>query len=201
MEVDQPAVVAAAVADTTATTTTPSVTAGAPPTLGAGAPAHPDPARPSSPTPTRRRRPGWAKPPRLLFGINEVTRAAEGGSLAAAVIDRGAPLVGVLAAHLPALCYIRQVPLAAFSGGGGKGGAPASAAEGAAGLAGVTGMSRVLAVGVARARQAPGEIGGGEADAAVEAVVRAVEAAAPVVSYAWLDGLRAQLPGGGEAPV
>lgn len=41
---------------------------------------------------------------------------------------------------------------------------------------------------------------GGEADAAAEGVVRAIAAAAPAVSYAWLDGLRARLPGGGAAP-
>lgn len=77
----------------------------------------------------------------------------------------------------------------------------AAAAEGVVCLAGVTGLSRVLAVGVARVLPPPGEVGGGaDSDAAAEAVVHAVTAAAPAVSYAWLDGLRAQLPEGGEAP-
>ncbi|GAB0490596.1 hypothetical protein MMPV_001833 [Pyropia vietnamensis] len=198
MDVDPPAVTNPAAADTTAA---PAVSPGAAPTLAAGAPLAPpfSPDNHSLPS-SRRQRPGWAKNPRLLFGINEVTRAAETGDLAAAVIDRGAPLTGVLAAHLPALCYVRRVPLAAIGRDRGKREEETAGADGAVSLAGVTGLSRVLAVGVARTRQAPGDGGEVEADAAAERVVCAVAAAAPAVSYAWLDGLRAQLPGRGEAP-
>lgn len=57
------------------------------------------------------------KPPRVLCGLNEVTRALERGKVELAVVCRDV-VPSVLIAHLPVLCYVHGAALVVLPGGG-----------------------------------------------------------------------------------
>lgn len=66
-------------------------------------------------------RPKW-KPPRMIFGTNEVTRALENDLVEVVVVCKQ-PVPPILSSHLPTLCFSKNAKLVVLPGNGTKFGA------------------------------------------------------------------------------
>lgn len=80
------------------------------------------------------------KPPRLLCGVNEVTRALEKGKVELAVVCRDVS-PSIMVSHIPVLCFIGSTKLVILSGNGGDVGK-------------IMGTQRLLAFGICKKEEA-----------------------------------------------